>query len=101
MNHKVIWRPQARTDLLALYDWLAEVANPEVAFSYTSRIGDACAELATFPGRGSPRPDLADGVRTTAFQRRVIIAYLADEDVVTILRIISGARDMDRLFEEE
>lgn len=101
MSHKVIWRPQARTDLLALYDWLAEVANPEVAFSYTSRIGDACAKLATFPGRGSPRPDLADGVRTTAFQRRVIIAYLADEDVVTILRIVSGARDMDRLFEEE
>lgn len=101
MSHKVVWRPQARADLLALYDWIAEVADPEVAFSYASRIEDACARLATFPGRGSPRPDLADGVRTTAFQRRVIIAYSADEDAVTILRVVSGARDIDRLFEEE
>jgi toxin ParE1/3/4 len=57
--------------------------------------------LAAFPGRGSPRPDLADGVRTTAFQRRVIIAYRADENAVTILRVDSGARDIDRMFEED
>jgi toxin ParE1/3/4 len=57
--------------------------------------------LAAFPGRGSPRPDLADGVRTTAFQRRVIIAYRADENAVTILRVVSGARDIDRMFEED
>ena len=101
MGHRIVWHQQARSDLLALYDWIADLADPDTAFSYTSRIEDMCAKLTNFPERGTPRPDLAERVRTISFARTVIIAYRVGEDAVTVLRIISGARDMERLFEEE
>lgn len=56
MKHRaVVWRPRARADLLALYDWIAERADPDTAFAYTSGIEAHANRLATFPERGTPR----------------------------------------------
>jgi hypothetical protein len=38
------------------------------------------------------------GFRTLAFERRLIIAYEVESTAVTVLRVISGARDLGRLF---
>lgn len=62
-RHAVVWRPQARADLLALYDWIAGRADAETAFAYTSRIEAHAAKLAEFPERGTPRDDLVPGMR--------------------------------------
>ena len=52
-RHAVVWRPNARADLLALYDWIAERADPDTAFDYTSRIEAHAEKLAEFPERGA------------------------------------------------
>ena len=51
----VVWRPAARGDLLALYDWIADRADLETAFAYASKIEALGERLADFPNRGTPR----------------------------------------------
>ncbi|WP_293702283.1 MULTISPECIES: hypothetical protein [unclassified Sphingopyxis] len=35
---RVVWRQTASDDLYHLYDWIADRADPETAFAYTSAI---------------------------------------------------------------
>jgi toxin ParE1/3/4 len=58
-SYTIVWRPQARDDLLALYEWITEQADPDTAFEYTSKIEAHANTLANFPERGTPRDDLA------------------------------------------
>ena len=57
-RYAVVWRPAARADVIALYDWIAVRAEPDIAFAYSSRIEAHAAKLAEFPERGTPRDDL-------------------------------------------
>lgn len=97
----VVWRPRARADLLALYDWIAERADAETAFDYTSRIEARAALLATFPDRGTPRDDLVPGMRTIPYRRRTIIAYRVNGEDVEILRLVHAGQDWDEIAEDE
>jgi toxin ParE1/3/4 len=95
----VVWRPDAQADLLALYDWIADRADPDTAFAYTAKIEAHALRLAQFPNRGTPRDDLIPGLRTVPYRRRVTIAYQVLEDCVEVLRLIQAGQDWDALFE--
>ena len=99
-RYAVVWRPSARADLFALYDWIAERADPDTAFAYTGRIEAHVARLAEFPERGTPRDDLVPGLRTTPYRRRTVIAYRVSGDEVEILRLVRAGRDWDEGAEE-
>ena len=101
MSYCVDWHAQARADLFELYDWIAEQADPDTAFEYTSRIEQRCETLSDFPQRGTPRNHLLPGLRSITFERRVIIAYRVEDDRVLILRLIRTARDLDTQFKPE
>ena len=47
-RYAVVWRPGARADLLALYDWIAELADSDTAFDYTSGIEAQASEWVWF-----------------------------------------------------
>lgn len=94
-RHTVVWRPRARDDLLALYDWIADRAGADVAFDYTSRIEAHADTLTEFPQRGTPREDLAPALRTIPYRRRTIVAYRVMEGTVEILRLVHGGQDWD------
>lgn len=97
----VVWRPQARDDLLAVYEWIAAQADADIAFEYTRLIQMHVDALADFPDRGTPRNDLASGVRTTPYRRRTVIAYRVLDSEVEILAIAHAGRDLGRMFEAE
>jgi toxin ParE1/3/4 len=99
-RHAVVWRPQARADLLALYDWIAERADAETAFDYTSRIEAHAAKLAEFPERGTPRDDLVPGMRTTPYRRRTIIAYRVTGRAVEVLRLVHAGQNWEGGLED-
>jgi toxin ParE1/3/4 len=63
---KVLFRPQAEADPLALYRYIAEASGLAIAGNYIDRIETACMSLAEFPNRGAKRDDLAPGLRTIA-----------------------------------
>jgi toxin ParE1/3/4 len=96
--HKVVFSEGAWQDVDEIYDWIEERADAEAAFRYLTRIHDFCFTLRDFPNRGTPRDDLAPGVRTIAFEGRVVIAYTSGERGVRILRILSHGRDATRAF---
>jgi toxin ParE1/3/4 len=98
---KVIFRPQAEADLLALYRHIAEASGLSIASGYIDRIEIACMSLATFPNRGTKRDDLAPGLRTIAFERRVTIAYRVLKTRVEIVTIAYGGRDFESDLREE
>ncbi len=98
MEHEVIWRPEARDDLFTIYDRIADQADPDTAFGYTSRIEAFAMRLSHFPNRGTPRFDLAQGLRTVTFERRVIVAYRVVKGAVHIQRLIPAARDLALAF---
>jgi toxin ParE1/3/4 len=98
VTRQVVFAPEAQTDLLQLYDYIAERSTLERALSYTDRIVDYCLGLADFPERGTPRNDLRPGLRVTSFERRVAIAFHVAADVLTIDRILYGGRDLDTII---
>ncbi len=95
MSIKVVFRPEAEADLFALYHYIAEASGLGVAGGYMDRIETACLSLATFPNRGLKRDDLGRGLRTVAFERRVIIAYRVLKTRVEIVSIAYGGRDFE------
>ena len=92
MAYRVTYRPLAVSDLDRIYDFIA-LDNPERAFTYVSSIRAHCARLAEMPERGAPRDDLAFGIRTLSFGRRVVIAYRVGDDAVRIIRVFYAGQD--------
>jgi toxin ParE1/3/4 len=81
---EVVFAPEARADILDLYDDIAPSAGPERALKYTQGIVVFCRGLVTFPERGTRRDDLRPGLRTIVFRRRVTIAFHITSATVVI-----------------
>lgn len=94
---EVVLSPEARADLLDLYEWVAEQASPILAMRYVERIEDHLKGYAHAPERGHRRDDLRPGLRVAGFERRVTIAFMVVEDRVTILRLAYGGRNLEAL----
>jgi toxin ParE1/3/4 len=102
-TRRVLFRPAAETDLLAIYRAIAARSGyPERALGYVRRIRTFCESLASFPARGTPRDDLRPGLRVIGFERRVVIAYMIlDTGEVEIGRIFYGGRDYEAIMRDE
>lgn len=98
MTYRIVLAPLAEDDLAQLRSWIVKEAGREVARSYLERVERKLDTLAAFPNRGTPRPDAGSGIRSIPFERRRVIFYRVDADIVTILRVLDGARDLARLF---
>ena len=100
MPHKVVFSPEARDDLLNLYEYLAEQAGMDRALAYVTRIETYCLGFADFPERGIRRDDLVQGLRVVGFERRVSVAFHIDAETVTLDRILYGGRNLEALRDE-
>jgi len=98
MGHAIILTPEARDQLGAIYDYIAAAASPETARGFTDGILDHIAKLMDFPLRGTPREDLRPGLRTIAWKRRVVIAFMVDEAAVVVTGIFYGGRDFETIL---
>lgn len=100
MKYQVHLSAFAIEDLIELHQWVSHGAGPQTATGYIDRIEARIASLSQYPDRGTPRDDLADGLRTLAFERRLVIAYKVARDRVTVLRIINAVRDLALQFSD-
>ena len=98
MSSRVLFRPQARQDLLALHLYVAQHASLRIANDYIDRIEAACFALRDFPRRGVARDDLAPGIRTIPLEGRILIAYRVEDRALRIMRVISAGLDVDHKF---
>lgn len=98
MSLSIDFSPEALADLIDLYDYIASRSGAANAIGYINSIETFCESLTTFPGRGTRRDDLRQGMRILGFERSAMIAIAVNENVVTILRILYGGRDVDNLL---
>jgi toxin ParE1/3/4 len=86
----------AEDDLEAIGDWIAE-DNPNRAISFVLKIKERCARIGHMPKAYPlvPRHE-ESGIRRCAFGGYLIFYRVTD--VVEVLRVIHGARDVDRLL---
>jgi toxin ParE1/3/4 len=95
---KVVLRPQAEDDLAAIHDFIADQAGARIAERYLHRLEVAIFALSDFPSRGTLRPDIGRGVRTTGFERRVTLLFRVLESEVEILRVLYGGRNFEAIL---
>jgi toxin ParE1/3/4 len=95
MPYEVAFSAEAELQLQELESYLAERFYPTNAERYIHRLLDACRALATAPFQGTTRDDLASGIRTTGFERRVTIYFKVVEMRVVILGIFYGGRNFE------
>lgn len=100
IRRKVAFSPEARDDLLAIYDWLADAASADAAFCYITRVQKFAMQLDVGAERGTERSDIRPDLRVIGFERRLSLAFKVEQDRVVILRILRGGRDWQALLRE-
>ena len=93
---EVTFAPEARDDLVRLYEWIADAAGPRIALSYVERIETYCLGFELASERGHRRDDIRPGLRIVGFEARVTIAFTVDDTRVTILRVFYGGRNWEQ-----
>lgn len=96
MKQRVVeFAPEARDDLLALYDWISVKASPNIALGYIERIETYCNDFDCASERGLARNDIRQGLRIIGFERRLTIAFIVSDTTVTILRLFYGGQNWE------
>ena len=86
----------ARRDLEDIWDYIAE-DNPSAADSFIAMLIEKCQLLAREPEIGRDRPEIKAGLKSLPVERYVIFYRIIDR-MVEIARVLSGYRDITKLF---
>lgn len=97
----VILSPEARDDLLNLYDWIADASSEAIASGYLDRVERYIRGFDLAAERGAARDDIREGLRIVGFERRLTLAFSVTDTEVTILRVLYAGRDWGAGFRAE
>jgi toxin ParE1/3/4 len=103
MPHELRFRPEALADLEDIDRSVRRASGSAmVGRRYIARVLERCRHIATLPYAGRPRDDLAPGLRTVPFERRLVIAYrVVEPGVVEITNVFYGASDYAALYRRQ
>jgi plasmid stabilization system protein ParE len=90
---RVMLAQSAQTDLLEAWLYIAEENQP-AADRVLDAIDEEAHALLLQPLMGRARPELADGVRSWPTSTPYILFYLADNEGITVLRVLHHAQDV-------
>ncbi len=90
---RITYTETARADIVAIGNYLRENAGEVIAERFIERIIAVVDSLKTSPRRHRERPELAPGLRATGI-RKYLIFYRVEQDTVTIVRVLHGARNI-------
>jgi toxin ParE1/3/4 len=97
---KVRWTLTAADDVRLLEEWIAR-DSPLNAVEFTDRLIGSVEKLADSPLLGRMVPEFnQDRIRELIY-RGYRVVYSVDASLVTVLRVVHGARDMRRLADHE
>lgn len=93
---RLLRTPAAERDLIDIWTYIA-TDNPDAADRFLDAIADRIGQLRENPRMGRLRPDIAADARFLPMGNYVVLYRLAD-DVIEIVRVVHGARDVTSLF---
>jgi toxin ParE1/3/4 len=94
----ILVTPLAREDLGDIWDYVAE-SDVERADMLLDLIYEKCQRLAEYPEIGRARHELLVNLRSFTVKNYVIF-YQPTDDGIEVLRVLYGARDIHRVFDE-
>jgi toxin ParE1/3/4 len=95
---RVDYQPSAADDLEEIVRYIAAQGSPLTAVRYGRRLKERCDAIGLAANAGTPRDDLAPGLRTVGFERRAVIAYLIQADRVLITNVFHGGQDVEGFY---
>jgi len=78
--------------LADIWGYIAAESSETTATRFLGKLYATCERLLIFPLASPERPQLAPGLRVVLHASDAVY-YLPDEEVVTIVRVLHGARD--------
>jgi toxin ParE1/3/4 len=97
MAAEVLWLDQAKDDLREILDYIA-TDNPQAGGRYVAGLYAACSRLATFP---MSERRFNDEFRVLIFRNHLVFHQFDEAtDIVSIVMVLDGRRDLSRLFEQ-
>ena len=97
-RRNVVLQPEARADLLWIYETIASAAGDATAMRYIERIEAHCLGLDRASERGTRRDDLRPGLRVIGFERRVTVTFAVEPEQVVIFRVFYGGANWEESF---
>lgn len=88
---RIVYSLEARADLLAIADYIANHASHAIAEKFLGRIRNSIESMALLPGSRPLVPELGVDLRRLVVGRYLIF-YRFDDDTIFIVRILHGAR---------
>jgi toxin ParE1/3/4 len=96
---RIVRRKAAKTDLKEIWKYIAR-DSPERADAFLRQLGQKMESLAKNPLMGRERSELLPNLRSFPVGRYVIF-YRPLSDGIDVVRVLSGAMDIERIFAEE
>ncbi|MDZ4376197.1 MAG: type II toxin-antitoxin system RelE/ParE family toxin [Phenylobacterium sp.] len=90
---RVVYAPEAEADLIAIYDWIADMGGPGAAQRFIDEVQDWIEGFDLAGERGSRRDDIRPGLRIVGFRQRITLAFAVVDDEVRVLRIFYAGQD--------
>lgn len=89
----------ASRDIEQIIDRIADNQDLDAADRWLQKVNAKCQTIANFPSMGRSRNELAPSLRSLPIDDYLIF-YRAIDNGVEIVRVVSGYRDLEALFEE-
>lgn len=99
-KYTVAFTPESLDQLTELYRCIVDPgSSPETAARCTDAIN--CERLGTFPHRRTRRDDIRPGLRVTHRRKRSVIAFVVEDDRVSILGVYYCGQNYEIALDDE
>jgi toxin ParE1/3/4 len=99
MTRRYVITTPANHDLEDILSSIADFAGLDQSDRFLTRFTEKLKNIVAFPNLGKPRLEWGENYRSIVLNDYLIL-YRSTDDLVEILRIVSGRRDLDELFKD-
>lgn len=99
MSNRCKFTVPASRDIESIIDYVADNTSLDAADKLLNKINQKCSTLANFPSMGRRRDELLLTLRSFPVDNYLIF-YRPIEGGIEILRVVSGYRDLEALFDD-
>jgi toxin ParE1/3/4 len=99
MDRRYVITSPANTDLEEILRQIADISGFDRSDRFLARFSEKLKSIVAFPNLGKPRLEWGQNYRSILLDDYLIV-YRVTEELVEILRIVSGRRDLNALFQD-